>query len=110
MRTGWDRWDKTGFAVAGGLVGLGLVQAFLWGYFVVGVLLAIEGLLIGAHRAHLRSAHNYAWIMGRAAMLGSLAEALRRGMRPLDFVIAEAERDGALVRLTERRDGAEPEP
>lgn len=103
MRYGWDSWDKAIFAMAGFLITFGVVQILLLtDAYATGVLLICQGLLIGVHRWHLRIAHNHAWIMGRATMAGSLSEALRRGMHPVDFVIAEAERDGAQVRIVRR--------
>lgn len=99
MKTGWDRWDRALLTISAGLIVWGAIQIPLWGSVVIGLLLICEGLLIGAHRYHLRIVHNNAWIMGRGAMLASLSEAMRRGMHPIDFVIAEAERDGARVRI-----------
>lgn len=37
------------------------------------------------------------WLAGRAAFAGAMAEAMRRGMHPVEFLMAEAERDGATL-------------
>lgn len=110
MRSGWRHEDRVMFAVAAGLAAWGLVLIVVarssWPT-TVGVLLVVEGVLIASFRPQLRHAYNHGWMAGRAAMAMSLPEAMHRGLHPIEWIIAEAERDGCRVRVTYV--GEEPE-
>lgn len=65
-----------------------------------GILLATLGLL-GMFRPYRdRWQYNAGWMSGRTALVRSMSEAQARGMHPVEWLVAEAERDGFRVKVT----------
>lgn len=88
-----------------------LVFVFIWQCAFAGVLgalgdpisaaiLGVSALTTLGYLYLLRITWRLGWIQGRAAFAGAMAEAMRRGMHPIEFLIAEAERDGAVVMVS----------
>lgn len=100
MRRGYTRADRVFQA-------LGVAQAILGLAFVVfagdvgfGVLLVTVGMLIGVRPWTERVNYNAGWMAGRVAFVLSMGEAQARGMHPIEWLLAEAERDGHEITLT----------
>lgn len=101
MRSGWRHEDRVMFAMAAGIAAWGFtLVVVLWPDPLIGFLLIVEAFLIASFRPQLRHAYNHGWMAGRAAMAMSLPEAMHRGLHPIEWIIAEAERDGCRVRVT----------
>lgn len=68
-----------------------------------GILLATLGFLSAMRPMRDRVQYNAGWMSGRATFVMSMCEAQQRGMRPHEWLIAEAERDGLFfVEVIER--------
>lgn len=72
--------------------------------FAVAILVATLGGLGMARIYRDRSQYNSGWLNGRIAMFASLSEARQRGLHPIEWMIAEAERDGFEVSFIEDPD------
>src|SRR4051812_45982897 len=84
-------------AVMGFMVAMNASQGS-WDNVVVLVAITLI-MLVCEIRVVTSARHGYhmGWIKGRTEMVGSLMEARKRGMNELEWLLAEAERDGCDV-------------
>jgi hypothetical protein len=79
------------------------VALLIDGEYASAVTFVAVGLVLVSSVAQARAAYLHGWFAGRGAMLGSLAEAERRGLTVVDWITAEAERDAAMMPRRRRR-------
>lgn len=72
-----------------------------WGDVLSGLLLAVlaGGSVVAALRTKM--AYRNGWLEGRGQMVNALAEAMRRGLTPEEWLEGELERDYAVMRVPE---------
>lgn len=100
MRTSWSKSDRIQRAIGLVQIVLGtsvLITADGPGYVMAGLFLLMLGFDGLMRPALFRAAYNRGWMDGRIAMIASLSEAQQRRMHPMEWLIAEAERDGFTV-------------
>lgn len=97
MRTHFHVVERIFQFVGAAQMSLGLAFVFHDDDFAFGVLLMTLGLLTAMRPWRDRLQFNAGWNSGRATFVLSMLEAQQRGMRPHEWLIAEAERDGVLV-------------
>lgn len=104
MRTQFAAVERAFHVVGCAQVVLGLIFVVFVGDVSFGVLLATIGVLTASRPWRDRAQYNAGWLAGRGAFVLSMMEAQSRGMRPTEWLIAEAERDGVVVRVIEDSD------
>jgi hypothetical protein len=73
------------------------VWAAIVGDWASAVTFGLWAMTAGCMMLIARSSYRSGWLEGRTAMLTTMAEARKRGMTSLEWLIAEAERDGIPV-------------
>ncbi len=93
MKHGYTRADRVEHAFGAVQIVLGTSLVFFGELWVAAFILVLGGNML-LRPAVRRDAFNDGWVRGRVAMVLSMSEAQARGMQPVDWLIAEAERDG----------------
>lgn len=78
------------------LVGLFMLAAGKWD---AALLLFLQAFLTWMVERAREQGFRLGWLRGRLAFWSSMAEAQRRGLSPAEWIIGEAERDGATVTI-----------
>ena len=99
-------WERVSLVV-GALIIASVVLYIATGNYAAAVL----SITVAVHVIMLprltRQARENGWMAGRAAMAGTLAEALRRGLSPGEWIMAELERDGVQFKFCCAQCGAD---